>query len=283
MSLGGGGVQRTVTELNPTQEPFVEYGLQEAKNLYQTQDTPQFFPDDTFVGPSLQTQAGLAAAQNRAAMGSPLIPAAQQQVFDTISGDFLTAGNPYFTDVFNTASDAAQQKYFDAMNQINSQASMAGRYGSGAMADLQDRATSQFAKSLTDTAGQLAFDNYARERQNQLAQTQLAPAMVAQDYADIDRMLQLGQVSEGYQQLALKDAIDRFNFAQNLPQAKLQPFLAAAYGAPLGQVATTPAPRTNPLAGALGGGLAGSQLATTLGMANPALGAGLGALVGILS
>lgn len=42
MSLGGGGVQRTVTELNPTQEPFVEYGLQEAKNLYQTQDTPQF-------------------------------------------------------------------------------------------------------------------------------------------------------------------------------------------------------------------------------------------------
>ncbi|BCV04322.1 MAG: hypothetical protein CM15mV83_520 [uncultured marine virus] len=40
---GGGGVQRTVTELNPTQEPFVEYGLQEAKNLYQTQDTPQFF------------------------------------------------------------------------------------------------------------------------------------------------------------------------------------------------------------------------------------------------
>ena len=92
---GGGGVQRTVTELNPTQEPFVEYGLQEAKNLYQTQDTPQF-SDDTFVGPSEQTQ-GLAAAQNRAAMGSPLIPAAQQQVFDTISGEYLTADNPYFS------------------------------------------------------------------------------------------------------------------------------------------------------------------------------------------
>ena len=107
--------------------------------------------------------------------------------------------------------------------------------------------------------------------------------MAAQDYADIDRMLQLGQVSEGYQQLALKDAIDRFNFAQNLPQAKLQPFLAAAYGAPMGQMATTPAPRTNPIAGALGGGLAGGQLATMLGATNPALGAGLGALAGILS
>ncbi|BCV04321.1 MAG: hypothetical protein CM15mV83_510 [uncultured marine virus] len=99
-------------------------------------------------------------------MGSPLIPAAQQQVFDTISGEYLTADNPYFSARFNTAADAAQQKYFDAMNQINSQASMAGRYGSGAMADLQDRATSQFASALTDTAGQLAYDNYARERQN---------------------------------------------------------------------------------------------------------------------
>jgi len=279
---GGGGVQRTVTELNPTQTPFMEYGLQEAKNIYQTQDTPQFFPDQTFVGPSEQAQAGLTAAQNRAAMGSPLIPAAQQQVFDTISGDYLTADNPYFSARFNTAANEAQQKYFDAINQVNSQASMAGRYGSGAMADLQDRATSQFASSLTDTAGQLAYDNYARERQNQLAQTQLAPSMAAQDYADIDRMLQLGQASEGYQQLALKDAIDRFNFQQNLPQAKLQPFLAAAYGAPLGQTAITPAPSTNKLAGALGGGLAGSQLATALGMTNPALGIGLGALAGIL-
>tara|TARA_R100001510_G_scaffold11754_1_gene9000 strand:+ start:4729 stop:5559 length:831 start_codon:yes stop_codon:yes gene_type:complete len=270
---GGGGTQTVYQKLDPAQAPFVEYGLEQAKEQYQTSDMPSFYPGDTFVGPSEQTQAGLDAAQNRAVMGSPLIPAAQQQVFDTISGDYLTADNPYFTDVFNTASDAAQQKYFDAMNQINSQASMAGRYGSGAMADLQDRATSQFASALTDTAGQLAFDNYARERQNQLAQTQLAPSMAAQDYADIDRLLKLGQAAEGYQAMALEDDINRFNFNTNLPQLKLQQYLNAAYGAPMGQVQTVPVPRTNPIAGAAGGAMLGAQLGGPYGaIAGAALG-----------
>tara|TARA_R100000149_G_C5837815_1_gene111014 strand:+ start:40 stop:894 length:855 start_codon:yes stop_codon:yes gene_type:complete len=281
---GGGGTQTIYQKLDPVQAKFVEYGLDQALSQYQNPDMPSFYPGDTFVGPSEQTQAGLDAAQNRAVTGNPLIPAAQQQVFDTISGEYLTAGNPYFTDVFNTASDAAQQKYFDAMNQINSQASMAGRYGSGAMADLQDRATSQFAKSLTDTAGKLAFDNYATERQNQLAQTQLAPFMAAQDYADIDRLLQLGQVAEGYEGMALEDDINRFNFESNLPAIKLNTFLNAAYGAPSGSVSTVPVPRTNPIAGAFGGGLAGSQLLPKIftGM-SAGTGGALGALAGILS
>ena len=285
MSLGGGGGTQTVYQkLDPIQAPFVEYGLEQAQAQYDTADMPSFYPGDTFVGPSEQTQAGLTAAQNRAVMGNPLIPAAQQQVFDTISGDYLTAGNPYFTNVFNTASNQAQQKYFDAMKQIDSQASMAGRYGSGAMADLQDRATSQFASALTDTAGQLAFDNYARERQNQLAQTQLAPSMAAQDYADIDRMLKLGQAAEGYERMALEDDINRFNFNANLPQIKLQQYLNAAYGAPMGSVSTVPVPRTNPIAGALGGGLAGSQLLPQIFTSmSPATGGALGALAGILS
>ena len=284
MSLGGGGTQTVYQKLDPTQAPFVEYGLEQAQTQYETEGMPSFYPGDTFVGPSEQTQAGLTAAQNRAVMGNPLIPAAQQQVFDTISGDYLTAGNPYFTNVFNTASNQAQQKYFDAMKQIDSQASMAGRYGSGAMADLQDRATSQFARALTDTAGKLAFDNYATERQNQLAQTQLAPSMAAQDYADIDRMLKLGQAAEGYQRMALEDDINRFNFNANLPQLKLQQFLNAAYGAPMGSVSTVPVPRINPIAGALGGGLAGSQLLPQIFTSlSPATGGALGALAGILS
>ena len=272
---GGGGTQTVYQKLDPTQAPFVEYGLEQAKEQYQTADMPSFYPDDTFVGPSEQTQAGLAAAQNRAVTGNPLIPAAQQQVFDTISGEYLTADNPYFTDVFNTASDAAQQKYFDAMNQINSQASMAGGYGSGGMADLQDRATSQFASALTDTAGKLAFDNYATERQNQLAQTQLAPFMASQDYADIDRMLKLGQAAEGYERMALEDDINRFNFNANLPQLKLQQYLNAAYGAPMGSVSTVPVPRMNPIAGAAGGAMLGGQFAGPYGAIAGALLGGL--------
>lgn len=260
MSMGG-GTQRVVNELSPTQAPFVEYGLKEAQNLYQTADTPQFFPTDTFVGPSEQTQAALTAAQNRASMGSALTPASQQAFLDTIQGNYLSATNPYFQSRFNTAADAATQKYFDTVNQINSQASLAGRYGSGAQADLANRAQSNLAQALTNTAGDLAFDNYARERQNQLSTAQLAPDMASQDYADIDRMLKLGQISEGYSEMALEDAINRFNFEQNLPSLKLQQYLDAAYGAPMGTVGTQPVQKGG-IMGALGGGLAGYGLST---------------------
>ena len=95
MSMGG-GTQRVVNELSPTQAPFVEYGLNEAQRLYES-GMPAYFPDQTFVGPSEATQSALTAATNRAVMGNPLVPAAQQTYLDTIQGDYLSATNPYFT------------------------------------------------------------------------------------------------------------------------------------------------------------------------------------------
>ena len=228
---------------------------------------PAYFPDQTFVGPSTQTQSALSAMQNRALMGNPLVPAGQQQFLDTIQGDYLSATNPYFQQRFQTAADAATQNYFDAVNQINSQASMAGRYGSGAQADLMDRAQANLAQSLANTAGDLAFQNYAQERGRQLGAAQLAPSMAAADYSDLERMAQIGQVTEGYQDMALQDAINRFNFQQNLPSAQLQQYLSSAYGAPMGSVTSTPVPRGG-IQGLLGGALAGGALASSI----PALG-----------
>ena len=91
---GGGGksTQTTQQQLDPAVRPFVEYGLQEAKGLYQTQG-PNYYPYQTYVGPSTQTQTALQSAQNRALAGSPLVPAAQQQLQNTIQGQFL-GNNP---------------------------------------------------------------------------------------------------------------------------------------------------------------------------------------------
>jgi hypothetical protein len=59
---GGGSKQTTQQQLDPTVRPFVEYGLQEAKGLYQS-DTPQYYPYQTYIDPSQQTQSALQAAQ----------------------------------------------------------------------------------------------------------------------------------------------------------------------------------------------------------------------------
>jgi hypothetical protein len=146
----------------------------------------------------------------------------------------------------------------DAMGKIGSTFSAAGRYGSGAMGDVQDRATGQFAQSLTDTAGKLAYQNYDAERARQMASISGAPEMAGADYADIQRLLTTGQAQEGYQQMALQDAINRYNYQQNLPAMQLQQYLSAAYGSPMGGITTQSVPSyTNTAATTLGGALGG--------------------------
>lgn len=233
----GGGTSETKTQLDPTIAPFVEYGLNEAKGLYQT-DTPQYYGGQTFVSPSAQTQAALEAAQNRALGGNPLLPAAQQQQQDVISGAYLQ-NNPYFNQALAGAAQGAQQNYFDAIKQAQGGAAMAGRYGSGVSADIQNRAATTMANTLANKYGELAYGNYAAERARQDAAAMGAPSLAAADYADIQQLLNVGKTTEDYQKTALQADIDRFNFEQNKPYQKLSAYLGAAYGAPMGQVSTT--------------------------------------------
>ena len=275
MSGGGGGGTNTVTrtELDPTMRPYVQYGLSEAQRLYQTPNVPQYYPGQTFIGPSQQTTAALEAAQARAMQGSPLVPAAQQQLQQTIRGQYLGA-NPYLEAALQPAFGAAQRQYESATNQALSNFSRAGRYGSGAMQGALTNVGGEFARALTGAAGQLGYANYADERARQMAAIQAAPAMAAQDYADIQRLASIGQQTEAYQEMALQDAINRFNFAQQAPYARLQSFLSGAYGAPSGMQQVTPVYR-NPIGSAIGGALAGQAIG---GPTGALIGGGLGLL-----
>ena len=236
---GGGGTttSKTSSELDPTVRPFVEYGLQEAKTLYGTPG-PSYFPGQTYVGPSTQTTDALKAAQTRATAGSPLSSAARTQQLGTVSGAYL-APNPYFEAAMRPAVSTATTAYNDAIKGAFGTSSLAGRYGSGAMADLTGRANKTFADTLAGKAGELAYQNYATERglQNQAAVN--APQMAASDYADIQQLANVGKTAEGYQQTALQSDIDRYNYEQNLPYQKLSSYLGAAYGSPMGQVSTS--------------------------------------------
>jgi len=335
---GSGGTQTVRTELDPVVRPFVEYGLNEAQRQYGA-GPMEFFPGQTFISPSQMTQQGMQMAQQRALSGSPLLQGAQQTVGalqtatnpalggfadvygragsnpamgmtqQTAQGGYL-GGNPFFQGAFQPAARAAQDVFQQGIQGVTSNASRAGRYGSGAMGQLEDRASQQFAQSLSDTAGQLAFQNYGAERgfqeqaiqnvgnlANQGLQTQLSaaggmgqtaasdyarqlqaslasPDLAGQDYADIQRLIDLGQMQEGYQEMALGDAMNRFNFAQQAPQNSLQSFLSAAFGSPQGSVTSQPIYR-NQAGSAISGGLAGYGLGGAPGAALGAIGGGL--------
>lgn len=234
---GGGGTSTTQQGIDPMLKPYIETGLNEATRLYQTQ-TPQYFQGQTYVSPSSATTAALNAAQARATQGNPLLPAAQQQQQDVISGKYL-APNPYLNQAMAGASQAAQQNYFDAITKAQSDASKSGRYGSNVSADIQNRAATTMANTLANKYGDLAYSNYAAERGMQNAAATAAPSLAGADYADIQQLANVGQTQEQYQQQALQDQINRFNFQQNLPQNQLNQYLSQVYGAPAGTTSTT--------------------------------------------
>lgn len=227
---GGGGTQTTSSELDPIVKPFVEYGLQEAKGLYQ-QAGPEYYPSATYIPASTQTQSALQSAEQRALAGSPLVPAAQAQQLNVIQGGTLGA-NPFLAQAMSGAADVAKQQYYDAIQGTRSGASQAGRYGSNAMFDQTSRAQQNLANALSQEAGRLMYQNYGQERGYQQQASQLAPQMAQADYADIQQLLATGKTQEDYARQALEADIGRFEYGQNLPYSKLQSYLSAAYGAP---------------------------------------------------
>ena len=235
---GGGGNSETKNQLDPTVQPFVKYGLEEAQNLYKT-DTPEYYAGQTYVGPSAQTTTGLSQAEARARAGNPLLTGAQTQQGATVGGSYLSAGNPYFSAAMRGAGEGATQTYNDAIMAAQSGASKAGRYGSGVSADIQNRAANTLANTLTNKYGEFAAQNYNAERQLQQQSALAAPALAQADYGDIQQLLNVGKTQEDYAKTALQSDIDRFNFEQNKPYQKLSAYLGAAYGAPTGTVSTT--------------------------------------------
>jgi hypothetical protein len=229
---GGGGSQKstTTTSIDPAIKPYVTYGLEEAKRLYET-GSPQFFPGQTYVSPSEQTQQALQMAQQRAMAGSPLTGAAQAETLATIQGRGV---NPFLAGALEQTNRLASEDYLRNMQKLQSGAASAGRYGSAAQGQLTGQAQDVFARALTEQGGQLAYQSAEAERQRQMAAVNNAANMANADYYDINQLLKVGQANEGYDAAKLEADINRFNYNQNLPQMKLQNYANLIYGAPQG-------------------------------------------------
>jgi len=222
MGGGGGSPQKSTTtaSIDPTIAPYVQYGLEEGKRLYESQ-APTFFPGQTYVSPSAQTQEALRMAQERAMAGSPLTQAAQAETLATIQGRGV---NPFLAGALEQTNRLSGEDYLRNIRQLQSGASSMGRYGSAAQGQLTGQAQDVYARALAERGGQLAYQSAEAERARQMAAVGAAPQMAAQDYADIQRLLSVGGAREAQSAAELQDQINRFNFQQNLPQAKLSQF-----------------------------------------------------------
>ncbi len=246
MSKGGSTTRQvTQTMTDPTTAPFKEFGLSEAKRLYD-QGPMQYYPGQTVVGFSPETEMALSGLREQAIQGSPFIGAVQDVVMQNLMGT-----NPLQAAAFRPA-----------VEQVEAQFGKAGRYGSG----YQQRAV---AEGLAPMAYKAQQDAIA-----------MAPAAREVGFADLETLAGIGAAREAQEQAELSADIEKFQFEQQAPQAALANYLASVQGGQLGSQQITPF-YSNPLASGLSGALGGALLGAQAGF-NPLYAALLGGGAGLL-
>ncbi len=256
------GVSQTIMSNEPPswQQPFIEYGMEEAKDQYGTPRT--FYPGSTVVPWSTQTQAGIDAMQKRATEGSPLVTAAQDLTAATMRGDYLSPdSNPYLKSAMDAATRPMKEAFTqDVMPGISSAFSSGGRYGSGLQANQQARAAEDYLTSLGDVGAKMAYSNYADERARQVAAGTAAPGMAELDYLDPSRLVDIGAAYEGVAADKLQEDIDRHRFAEDEPRTRLGEYLPAVTGGQWSTQTTDQPIYSDDLSRYLGYGAAGAGI-----------------------
>lgn len=243
---GSSGSQQVVQNNSPwsgVQAPL-KAGYADLTKQYK-EGAPDYYPGQTVEGFSPQQQQSIQGITNLATQGNQTLNSANDELGKTIRGDYLSAGNPYFNQMLSTLRQPVDSTY-----------AMGGRYGSGA----HDGA-------VAGVAGNLAYQNYAQERQNQLNAINQAPAI---DQARYYGMGQLGNIGSVIQQQGqnVRDAdIAKYNYNQNKDINWTNNYLAMLNGATGGSSVTTqPTASINPWTQYAGAGIAaGGLLAQILG------------------
>jgi len=243
MSKGGRSGQQTVnTQVEPPAyaKPFLEYGLSEAKQRYETGE-PDFYPFPTTVGFSPESEMALDMVRDRALDPNSLTAQAQGVVQQNLMGT-----NPLMSMAFQPVIDTIESRF-----------SKYGRLGSGAN-----------QSALASGLAPIAY----KAQQDAL---RMAPNI---QNLDAQQLAKVGGAREADAMATLQSDIDRFNFEQNIDDQRLANYLSLVGGGTVGSNTAQPVFRNRGLS-ALGGALGGSQLAGMAGF-NPMIGAIGGGLLG---
>ena len=235
---GGGGNQQTTNNLDPNIVPYVRDALSQQQNLY-NEGAPEYYAGQTYLDPNANQTNAMNQIATQANAGSPVLNNATNLGNSMVQGDYLSATNPYFNNVMNTAGKKATEQFNLATNSTASDASKAGRYGSDAHARLQAGNAGKLATSLADTAGQYAYGNYSAERANQNQAMNSAQNLASNQYYDSNQLMNAGNQQAGFDQTALNADIARHDYGQNAQAQLLNNYTNAVWGAPGGSTSST--------------------------------------------
>jgi len=234
---GGGGGSTTTNEIDPKIWPYVENVVQEGQKLYE-EGAPEYYGGQTYLDPNSQQQSAINMMTANAGVNDTMLQNSTNLNNQMIQGDFLQ-NNPNFDAVMNTAGRKATEQFNNATQGTMGQASMAGRYGSNSHARLQAGNAGKLAQSLSDTAGQYAYQNYANERGNQINAMNNAGQIANNQNIGANNLMKAGNLQAGFDQTALNADIARHDYGENADQLHLQNYANIVNGVPMGSKSTT--------------------------------------------
>ena len=125
--------------------------------------------------PALQAAAGMSGGYSNPAM---------DYLNQSARGDYLNA-NPYMDEAYNNAARLATEQFNNQIAPgIDSTFSRYGRLGSNAYSEARNTAEDTIGRNLSEMAGNMSYQNYATERQNQLAAQNALGSLAGQQYRD---------------------------------------------------------------------------------------------------
>ncbi len=248
-------------------QPYITYGMGQAKNLYQKKsgfNAPGF---QTWAPMSAQTQGALGSIWGQAQGGNPLAGQSEAAISGILGGDTAQRYKDLYANADNTHFATAVQNQSDQIaNDVQRQFSGLGRVGSAADTGALVDQLGRFREgALSDNWNQ----NVANQRgilgdmtQGQLGAVGAAPGAYQQRFAPGQAMGQVGAAFDDLRARQLQSRLDAFQTKQQAPWNRLNAYNAAigGTGGTNGAFSTVKQP-SNWLGGALGGALGGGKLA----------------------
>lgn len=322
---GGGGTQTTTQKADPWSglAPYLigngEAQVQPTGGLYQQASKwfegsgPQFYPGNTVAPTSDVTNNYENAVLYRAGNGSPMDATAANTATRLATGEALGSdatangsmlnSNPYLDQMVDASTRDINRNFSNTvLPGVASQFAAGGRYGSGAQAGVLGTVSNDYTTKLGDIVSGIRGTNYANERSLQeQRRTQIygqestgANMLNAANteaynrwYQDNAAAAQVGQNRDTRAQGILNANIQRYDYGQNQPLAKLQAFAGLLQGQAGGGQSSSQTTggsgqsgTSKALTGALGGAATGAAIGGPWGAA---IGGGVGLLSGFLS
>lgn len=261
MSKGGSQQSTQQTSVPDWAVPYaVDYmkqGSALGNSQYQPYQGQRYANQNPYQAQGIQQQAGLASG------GAPVNNAANTQLTSTMNGDYLN-NNPYLQQNIDRSSADVVRNYNLAVRpQQDAMDARSGSFGNSGVQQTTQEQQRQLGETLAGVSTTMRGQDYANERNRQLAATGQAPGASAASYNDAQQLYNAGTAANQPEQQNRDFQYQQYMDQQNDPYKKLTA-TGAPFGANLGSNVTQTQPGASSSSQWLGGGLAGAGILGSL-------------------